>query len=470
LDKDKIISELIRKVELLVKRVEQLEVFEKENKKLRKENTLLRKRLSKYEHPKNSTNSSIPPSKDENRLKHTSSLRKPTGKNPGGQLGHEGKTLEMTSTPDKIIELKPDYCKCCGGSLHEMLAEKEESRQILDIPTVKAVFTEYQTFSKKCNCGHKTISDFPEKVKSAISYGENIEGLVGYFHARQYIPFARMQEMFHDVFNINISEGGIHCLLNRLADKVDPIYEMIKDRVQNSKVIGTDETGAKVNGKKHWFWTWQTPNCTFIAHSDNRGKDTINTHFPLGFPNSTLVHDAWRAQLNTTAKLHQSCLSHLQRNLKYLNELYQKNQWGNQLLKLLYDSLDLKRNMSLQDYSNENHQRKKIIERFEKLLLEPPDKKHKDLYTFYKRMLRDKDHIFTFLFVPEVPSDNNASERAIRNIKVKQKISGQFKIEKSAQNFAKIRSVIDTTLKNGLNVLEGLSNISKFGLRIQPTD
>ncbi|MCF6307029.1 MAG: transposase, partial [Flavobacteriaceae bacterium] len=61
-----------------------------------------------------------------------------------------------------------------------------------------------------------------------------------------------------------------------------------------------------------------------------------------------------------------------------------------------------------------------------------------------------------------VPPDNNASERAIRNVKVKQKISGQFKIQKSAQNFAKIRSVIDTTIKNGMNVLESLSLIAKF--------
>ncbi len=62
----------------------------------------------------------------------------------------------------------------------------------------------------------------------------------------------------------------------------------------------------------------------------------------------------------------------------------------------------------------------------------------------------------------EVPPDNNASERAIRNVKVKQKISGQFKKEQSAQNFAKIRLIIDTTIKNGLNVLDGISLIAKF--------
>ena len=133
-------------------------------------------------------------------------------------------------------------------------------------------------------------------------------------------------------------------------------------------------------------------------------------------------------------------------------------------LKLLYDSLELERNMDTQDYDI-NLKRDKIIERFNKLLLEPPNKKHKKLYSFYKRMIRDKEHIFTFLFIPEVPPDNNASERAIRNVKVKQKISGQFKLVQAAQNFAKIRSIIDTTIKNNLNVLEALSLISKFDLQ-----
>ncbi len=443
-------DELYQTVQQLIKRVTQLEA-----------------EIDRLKNKKNSNNSSLPPSKDENRPRRTTSLRKPTGRKPGGQSGREGKTLEMVAIADQIIEIIPDYCHCCGESLHDLPGQKQGSRQVVDIPPIKALYTEYQVFSKKCKCGHITYSDFPLSVNSPVSYGEHIEGLIGYFHARQYMPFARMQEMFNDIFHINISQGGIHYLLNRFADKLDPVYEIIRQRVQNSKVVGTDETGAKVNGNKNWFWTWQTPRYTFITHSNNRGKDTINTHFPLGFLNSTLIHDAWRAQLNTPAKHHQSCLSHLQRNLKYLNELYRKNKWGKSFLKLLYDSLDLKRSMTTNDYNQNNQKRNDIIKRFDHLLINPPDKKHKELYTFYKRILRDKQHIFTFLFVPEVPPDNNASERAIRNIKVKQKISGQFKIEKAAQNFAKIRSVIDTTIKNGLNVIESLAIIAKLQINLQ---
>ncbi len=446
------------KIEVLIRRLESLE---KEVVSLKKENAFLKERLAKYENPKNSRNSSLPPSKDENRPKTNQSLRKSSGKSVGGQIGREGKTLEMTATPDKIVELQPDYCNNCGSSLLEVMATKEQSRQIIDIPLIKAVFTEYQTFSRKCGCGCTTVANFPQGVNTPVSYGENIEALIAYFHARQYLPFARMKETLNDAFGVPISEGGIHCLLRRFAQKTTPIYQMIKERVQESKVIGTDETGIKVNGNKHWFWTWQTSNLTFIAHSNNRGSETVNREFPQGFPKGTLVHDGWKAQLKTVSKHHQSCLAHLQRTLNYLDQRYPKNIWATKFIKLLQDSLKLKNKWDFQS-KKQLMERASIVQRLEYLLDNPPDQKHKELYTFYKRMCKERQHIFTFLFIADVPPDNNASERAIRNVKVKQKISGQFKVEQAAKNFAKIRSVIDTTIKNGLNVLEALAIIAKF--------
>lgn len=62
----------------------------------------------------------------------------------------------------------------------------------------------------------------------------------------------------------------------------------------------------------------------------------------------------------------------------------------------------------------------------------------------------------------EVPPDNNGSERAIRNVKVKQKISGFFKTEKGAQTFAINRSIIDTIIKSGNNVLNGLNCLAAY--------
>jgi len=76
-------------------------------------------------------------------------------------------------------------------------------------------------------------------------------------------------------------------------------------------VVGSDETGASVAGKKGWFHTWQTTTLTFIVSSLNRGYKTIEQYFPDGFPLSVYVSDCWAAQLKAAAFLHQLCIAHL---------------------------------------------------------------------------------------------------------------------------------------------------------------
>lgn len=445
------------KLEEVIKR---LQALEKEVKTLKMENATLKERLSHYENPKNSRNSSIPPSKDENRPRRNQSLRKPSGRKPGGQAGREGKTLKMASNPDELVEFVPEFCNRCGSSLENLSQGDPKSRQIVDIPLPKAVFTEYRTYAKTCGCGCTSRASFPEGVSAPVSYGARTQSLIGYFHTRQYLPFARMKEMFNDVFNLGISEGGLHYLLEKFSRKTDPIYQHIKERVSLSKVIGVDETGARVNESKNWFWTWQNEKLTYIAHSENRGFKTVEREFPDGLPNSTIVRDGWRAQAKTRAQHHQLCLAHLRRELNYLNEKYKSVKWAKKFSELLEDALKL--------YKQERNCKKyvvqctRIIQRMERLLEDPPDKSQKELHTFYKSMSRERQNLFTFLYIENVPPDNNGSERAVRNLKVKQKISGQFKISTSAQNFAQIRSVIDTTIKNGLNILDGLALIANL--------
>ncbi|MBK5246148.1 MAG: hypothetical protein JJE49_02595 [Peptostreptococcaceae bacterium] len=91
--------------------------LQKENVRLSQANQLLNQELEKYRTPKNSGNSSLPPSSDLPKLKKTQSLRTPSGKKPGGQPGHEGTTLEMAGTTDTIQQHSPNYCTCCGEDL-----------------------------------------------------------------------------------------------------------------------------------------------------------------------------------------------------------------------------------------------------------------------------------------------------------------------------------------------------------------
>lgn len=446
------LESLLTYIKQLEQRIEKLEF----------ENRVLKERLAKYEHPKNSNNSSIPPSKDENRYKRKS-LREITGRRPGGQKGRKGNTLKMVEIPDIIEKHIPGYCSCCGEDIKDIPYEFARKRQVLDIPEIKLRVTEYQIFRRVCSCGHVTTSEFPAVANAPVSYGNNIESLISYFHTRQYIPFKRMEEFFKDVFNVPISEGGIHYLLNKFVKKAKPAYEMIKQKLISNTglAVGTDETGVKVAGDKHWAWTWQNDEATFITITDNRAERSITENFEDGFENAVLVHDCWKSHFNTKALSHQICIAHLLRDLNYLTEIY-NHKWSKICKTLLKSALDLKNQMRDVDYYIHNKQRTLIEKRLDRLLDYNLTQKHKELVTFQKRLIKYRGFIFTFLYHPKVPPDNNASERAIRNIKVKQKVSGQFKSPNGAFGFAVLRSITDTIIKNNQNVLYSLRVIANL--------
>jgi transposase len=428
---------------------------------LMKKIDVLERELARHTTKKDSNNSSLPPSKDENRPPRTVSLREKGNRKPGGQPGHDGKTLKMTDNPDEIIEHRACFCPECGKDVSSQSFELFGKRQVIDIPVIKQIVSEHRVYRCTCTCGKVVESDFPVDVDSPVRYGKGIESLIGYLSVRQYLPFKRLQEMMGDIFAVQISEGGLHHLLNRLAAKGSDAYEMIRQKVMNSGVIGTDETGMKINGKKHWFWTWQNNRATFIAASENRGTTTINENMSGISKDAVLVHDCWRAHFQTPVGKHQLCTAHLERETKYLEERY-KVDWPVRFRAMLKKAHKLKNQLTPSLYYYPNRLRSDLENELDCLLKEPLEPKHKEMISFQKRIIKYRDHVFTFLYHTNVPADNNGSERAIRNVKVKQKISGQFKILNAAENFAILRSIIDTAIKNNQNVVGALSVISAY--------
>ena len=421
----------------------------------------LKVQICKLTIKKNSNNSSIPPSTDLSRK--NSSLRTPGINKPGGQPGHEGKTLEMTETPDNIIKMIPNYCNKCGRELSEVNAQLESKRQVVEIPPVNPIYIEYQSYSVICKCGHKQMGDFPKGVTNHIQYGASVEAMVSYQSVYQYMPFKRLHEFCNHFFHLPISEGSIDNILKRFSAKAFPIYQAIKDEIENSTQIGGDETGAKVNGKKWWVWTWQNAFVTFISISSSRGKVVIDKLFPNGFINAVLNSDRWRSHLNTYAKGHQLCIAHILRELKYLIES-EKTIWAENLKQLLLKSLKLKKECL--EYARDNPDVVEVEKALDLLLLESLDKKKAPkTLNLQESFEKYRDYILTFLYHAEVPPDNNGSERAIRNVKVKQKVSGQFKTGQDA--FCIIRSIIDTCIKKQVDVFDALNLIAQMPINQQ---
>ena len=417
--------------------------------------------LQKKNVKKDSHNSSLPPSSD--LFSKNKSLRPVSIRPNGGQIGHKGSTLEMSKTPDKIIDLMSDFCSVCGQSLTGELFTLKAKRQVIEIPPIIPIYEEYRQYICQCpTCQHQQLADFPLGVNAPIQYGSSVETLVGYFLVYQFIPFKRLQSLFSQLFLLSLSQGSIGNILERSAQKCQGVYQEIKTQILQSSVVGSDETGAKVNGAKWWIWVWQNLQNTFLVASDNRGSKTVDEVFENGLPNSAIVSDRWAAQLKTHSKNSQICLAHLLRDLIYLIELEQL-EFAIQFKTFITSVFDKRKSMieSNKAYTLNSEETISLEQTLNQLLLISIDKeKYPKSAVFQVSMIKNRNFILPCLYNLEIPPDNNGSERAIRNIKVKQKVSGQFK---SGQNaFCVIRSVIDTLLKRGVELLPCLNQINKL--------
>lgn len=404
---------------------------------------------------KNSANSNLPPTKDLFRVDSRRSLRKKSNKKSGGQKGHKGHNLEFSSQPDKKIKLTPDKCFSCGKHLNLYAALLKDSRQVFDIPPIKPFVVQFDRYNIQCSCGCNNTPAFPQHVNAHVQYGPNVRSLVNYFSVRQFIPFKRLTEVLKDCFGISCSQGFIANSLNRTANKAKGVYEHIKNALQVSDWLGADETTIFTNGKKNTLWTYQNQNYTFLSVSNSRHQKHARQLFYHGFPNAVLSSDQYKVHINTKANAHQICWAHILRKIKFLKEI-QNHYWLDKLTAIYSKANKLKKLHP--QYSFNSDYTKNIETQLNQLLLRKLSAKtHPLIFKLQQSLKRHRPYLLTFLYHHNVPPDNNSSEQAIRNAKVKMKISGGFKSLQHA--YAVMRSVIDTAIKNNKNILHIIRSI-----------
>ena len=414
--------------------------------------------------PKNSTNSGIPSGQEINTPKRNQSTRKKGGKS-GAVFGHNGTTLKQTDTPCKIIDIEYNInnCKSCGYDLTKIIKKLKEKRQVLDLDLQDTLqkITQYQSYSKECsNCGYNNHDNsYPVIVAPHISYGKNVMAIVVYLNVVHYVSYKRIVETLKTMYKIEISEGTVDNLLKKASKLSQTEITKIVSQLEVSDMVGIDETGVKVNGSRDWNWVFQNDTCTYIVHNESRGTKVINEEFKDGFVNAIVVHDNYSSYSSLIANGEQLCLAHKVRDLNYAIECDNTQVMKN--LKLLLKEAMLDHKLDLLQEQREVLKEQYLL-MFDKLLkIEsiPQSETQKQLNSFKKA----RDKIFTFLLYSNVPPDNNGSERAIRNLKVKLKVSQQFKSPQGVKDYATLRSLIDTARKRNMNEFETIINIFSGG-------
>jgi transposase len=433
------------------------------NFQLTRRNSELEARLVKDSH-----NSSRPPSSDHPAVKRTKSLRRPSGKRPGGQVGHSGRTRPLVARPWRVIRHRAPRCHRCQSSLLAAQVLHHERRQVIEMVPQRLRVTEHRAEVRRCpSCGAKTKGAFPAEVRAAVQYGDSIKARALYLQQYQLLPYARVGEVMRDLFGCSVSQGTIFSQVGSCAQELIETELKIKRRLRRSSVIHSDETGLRVDGKCYYVHVTSTPRLTHYACDVRRGRGAIEGIDILPRYRGTMVHDGWSAYSFYPQCRHGLCGAHLLRELTFFIELSaESKRWAEPLLKLL---LEIKREVEegrAKGGERLNDERQAALTlRYERLVDEGlkanPPPKGKELVlrqarNLLLRLQRRQEEVLLFMRDFTVPFDNNQAERDLRMVKLRQKTSGCFRTEQGAANFCRIRSYLSTIRKQGKGVLKAL--------------
>lgn len=427
-------------------------------KKLQDENRELRERLAKYENPnppKDSNNSSTPPSKEPIKseiTRRTKSLRQKSDNPVGGQPGHEGKTRMVVDIPDETEEVSAHYCRACGRDLSDIKGEFDYRQQEVDLPEIRPVYRERRFYKKVCTCGCCNTGYAPRKRGgNAVTFGKRVRAVATYLSVVQCMPYERLQSLFSTMFNLNISQGTLANIVREMLEKSKPAIGMIERLIKESKVVGFDESGCYCKGNLNWSWIAQTVYLTLVFRDTGRGAKVLEDRFGDSLKNMIAVSDRHSAYFAINFLDNQVCLAHLLRNLEYLNDIDKEQTWAKEVQELLREAIHVRNENPAKSFNV-----KDWLDRLDNLLKQNLDGLKKEFNELKKGILKRRSNIFKFLEDPLIPPDNNASERGIRKLKIKQKISGVFRSETGADAFHAIHSIADTAWKNGQSPLDAI--------------
>ena len=450
-----------------------------DNEKLRSDNEKLRARVAELDAQMkaNSRNSSKPPSSDGLGKPGPKSLRKPSGRRPGGQPGHPGGTLRQVQHPDEVVVHEPDgACVGCGADIAVGRRVQTERRQLFDLPPGRVRVTEHQLVTRRCACGTRASGTAPERVSAPVQYGPRVTALIVYLYVGQLLSKARTAQAMADLFDLPVSAGTVAAVTARAGADLGGFLAAVREQLTAAPVVNFDETGLRVAGRLHWLHSASTGRFCLLHVHRRRGREAMLHAGVLEQFTGVAVHDAWAPYDTFTDARHVLCGAHLLRELQAVIDTTGSTGhaggtgpvgwcWARQVT----DSL-----LRVKDHTETAHaagrrpdpavltQQTRRIRDAAAIGAASTDPgklaaKHRAL----ARRIRDRLPAYlAFATDPTIPFDNNAAEREIRMVKIRQKISGCMRTLTGARDFAAIRSYTSTTRKHDINLYDALSKLA----------
>jgi transposase len=267
------------------------------------------------------TNSSIPPSANPPAGRKPV-VKSPTGRKPGGQPGHPAH-LRRRLPADQVqhtIRLVPHRCAQCQASLPTEPGPNDPEptwHQVVELPKVTAVVTEYQGHARTCPCcGHLTREEIPAELR-AHGTGERLAATMTYLSGCPHVSRRGVEEVVETVFGVPLALGTVANLEQEMSIALAPAQAEAQQAVQQAAVKNVDETSWKQAGQRRWLWAAATATVAcFVIHLSRGAKGLtalLGEHIQ-----GIIGSDRWSVYGRLAVRGRQICWAHLKRDFQKL--------------------------------------------------------------------------------------------------------------------------------------------------------
>lgn len=420
-EKDALISGLWEQVQTLTHRVAELEA-----------------RLN--EPPKNSGNSSVPPSRDRkpNRPERSPGTRREAS------VGRAGGGRALHPNPDQTIEVKAEACPHCAAGLTAAQQRPMTRYDKIELPAVRPVVTRVVLHGGQCPCCQAAfLAPAPDGLEPGSPFGASIVAMAVYLRTAHNIGFERLAATFGHIFGLTISEGALVTMMMRAKSRFETSAGAILAELRRARVICSDETSARVRGRNWWQWVFQnTALCLHVIRPSRAAavpKAVLDGHRPA----------VWVCDLFSAQRGHgldwQICLAHQLRDLTFAIEAGD-DIFAPHLKHLLLRAIAISHRSAALAPDTLTQYRDQLERRLDAIMVLQPTSP--DGRRLRKRYLACRAHLFTFVTDPDVPPTNNGAERDLRPSVIFRKVTNGFRSEWGAHFYAAVRSVIDTARRH----------------------
>ena len=373
----------------------------------------------------------------------------------GAQSGHPAHVRPQPERIDSEVSVHLSNCYDCGTKLSQTTSVDE--RIVTDIPQTTTVTTKYSIQRQWCTTCHKEVRGIPQGTLPRSSFGIGILTRILFYKYRLRTPLARIVEALESQYGLSMSEGGIQSLLRTTKTTFTKQYNTILEEIRNAPVKHADETSWRIEGANGWCWLFATPTAALYTIEETRGKEVPGRIFGRD-PTGVLVRDDY-CGYKKLPMVQQSCWAHLLRVSHDAVEREGASRAVEALhteLKILFDEIDaiaqtpFKPRVRKQQYVRYLSRVDAIINR------RYTDTDAKAIQT---RIKNQQGNLLTTILYDTVPLTNNFAERMIRPMVITRKISGGSQSADGAATHSVNMSIVQTLTLKGQSFFEGIRHL-----------